>query len=313
MLKFITRGALDASHLLPTLLAPVSLKESKNESFWVIAEICYCKIDKPKFQPSSKKYKFVHAWDLSLSTWCLTAVLASALIIAVSFFANGVIAEKRMVDSCVLLGPEVEIYSCFTQLRLDFVNCSDPENDEEDIHCFKFLDFLNEADPIASVLEAVVLYLLTVEIFDIIFKCVRILLHIKLSNIWGIITVVLGVIILVVSLLLIVFSYGFGFDLALSRQLQLVVIGVAVTGTGILLVRGKWQEKVPEAAESVELVSVEEMQFAQLIPSVSSNGATDERNSPAAEEVEVEKDSKKSDMVVEIQPEGEDTNISSAL
>ncbi len=104
-----------------------------------------------------------------MSTWCLTTIIAASLIIAVSYFANESIAEVRTVDTCELLGPQMEQYSCFTQIGFDFVNCSKP-TDEKNIHCFRFQEFVNDADPIGSLLEAVVLYLVTVEIFDLIFK-----------------------------------------------------------------------------------------------------------------------------------------------
>ncbi len=291
MLKFITKGTIDACHLIPSLLPGITIQQSKTESFWVIADTFYYQRNSPKIRPSSKKYKFAHAWDNSLSTWCLTAIIASSLIIGVSYFANAAVAEIRSVYDCDHLGHAIEFYNCFSQLRLEFVNCSDPENDEKGIHCFKFQHFLHDADPIDSMVQAIVLYLVTVQVFAIIFRCIRVLLRFKPSKVWGKIILVVGLAVLVLALLFLGFAFGFAFDLALVRQLQLILTGIAITVTGILLVRGSWWEKVCATDECIELVSLKAMKLAR-----SSSTA-----SPKSANASVVTDAKKEEVMVEMQ------------
>ncbi len=309
VLKFITKGRMDASRLIPAILPCVTLEHSETESFWVIAGTFYYKIDKPCLEPGSKHYKFSHAWDKSLATWCLTAIIATSVVIAVSYFANETMAEVKTVKSCGQLGHEVHEYSCFSRLQFEFINCSE-RNHEIDIHCFRFLHFVHTSDPIGSLVEAVVLYLVTVEIFDLVFKVVRILLRFKPSRNWGKAILVLGLLWLFVAATFLGFSHGFALHVELVRLLQLMLIGVAITFIGILLVKGKWWEKVPEGSEITELMSLKEMKQARLPCSDSRimmhNG--DYLRSPASQMNE-DNDNQKDRVVVELQLEGKETEI----
>lgn len=256
VLDFITIGHLDARQGLTQFLpGALQFVRGKRNNYWVIENTFYFKLKK---RSDRLEHNCFYSFDRTLATWHLATIVALSLLLAFSYFVDITIDQARTAVSCSELDGS---YDCFNTSTLAHVDC------EDDIagpllYCFKFLRFGVDQDIIAALSQSFAFYLVAVTFFVKIFSAVKVFLHLKPSRFWGIMFVGVGVLLLIATVIVcVIWIRGYAspgivaiIRLNVINLAQFVMVCLFLIVTGLLLLEGKWWERIPlHPAKPVEL------------------------------------------------------------
>lgn len=251
VIDFITYGASDARTALPRFLTSVKFEKGDNFDYWVIENTFYFSLKKRELK-DRVDHGFCFSCYPNFATWVLVAIVSLSVNLAVSYFADIALDKQVSVNACS--DPRIDrTFSCFNASTLAYVDCVN-DTDVELIHCFKFFRFGVDVDLIQSLATAYAFYLVAVSIFGHLFLGMKIFLHISKRRIWGIIMVVAGIVLFLVSVVVIIIWLN-GYISAATGELsrlnvinlaQFVMVSWFVLLIGLLMVVGTWAEKKPK-------------------------------------------------------------------
>lgn len=251
VLDFITYGNADARTALPHFLSSVKFERGEKKDYWIVEKTFYFKLQKRE-KEERKKHGFYFSCYPNFATWMLVAVVCLSLNLAVSYFADITLDMQVTVTACD--DPRIDrTFSCFNRSTLVFVDCV-ADTSVELIHCFKFYRFGVDVDLISALATTYAFYLLTAGSFGYLFVIMKIFLHLSKRRLWGVIFVICGMVMFLVSLIVIaVWLSGYiSPSLAELARLnvihlaQLVMVSLLVFLVGVLMLGATWAEKEPK-------------------------------------------------------------------
>lgn len=243
VLDYVTNGRIDARKAVHTVLPSVQLLKAEQNEYWVIKDTFYFLIRK---RPQGERTSCTTAWDCSRATIYFVIIIGLSFGLATSYFMNRTIVEQVNTREC----RNDLHYDCFVleDNRWMYVDCSDNEtlSRHSFIHCYTFLRFAIDNNPISSLAEAFAFHLVTVGFFGQVFGIVKILLRLRPSRLWGIWFVLIGLVVIAVSLFLIFFRSSFSIHRDVIGCFQIMMVGLFLLTIGFLLFEaGLWErEKV---------------------------------------------------------------------
>lgn len=253
VLNFITIGHLDLHKNLPTFLTALKFKEGEKNNYWVIEDTFYFPLKKKMHHLGHGCF---YSLDRNRSTWYLATIVFLSLLISFSYFVDISIVETTTSSTCQT------DFDCFRSGDFEYVDCNDTEavNDADQFHCFRFLRFGVDVKVITAIAESFAFYLVVITFFARIFTGVRVLIHIKPSRFWGILLIGLGFIIGVLVVLLLAIEDLVVIQVNVISVAQWFMVCLFLIVVGIMLVEGKWWERVPvhRAPQPLPLVNYNE-------------------------------------------------------
>ena len=243
VIDYVTMGRVDARKAIHSLLPSVHLLKANDNEYWVIKDTFYYLIrERPANRPVDDKTPSCD--KLSRATVYFIIIIGLSFGLSTSYFMNRTIVEQTNTREC-----KSDLhYDCFVleEERWVYVDCSDNDTLSRHtfIHCYTFLRFAIDNNPISSLAESFAFYLATVAFFGQAFGVVKILLRLRPTRLWGVWFIVIGVIVVGVSLFLI-FNQG---SISLHRDVigcfQILMFGIFLLIVGALLLEaGQWERK----------------------------------------------------------------------
>ena len=253
VVDYVTAGRIDARTGVHSVLPSVQLLKAEENEYWVIKNTFYYLIRKRPQNIYISSY--TTAWGCSRATIYFIIIIGLSFSLATSYFMNQTIVEQVNTREC---RSDLH-YDCFVleDNRWVYVDCNDTETLSEHsfIHCYTFLRFAIDNNPISSLAETFAFYLATVTFFGQVFGIVKILLHLRPSRLWGIWFVLLGVIVMGVALCLIIFENSSSLHRDVIGSFQVIMVGLFFVIVGALLFEaGLWEgELLSSIQRPVEL------------------------------------------------------------
>ena len=253
ILDYVTKGKVDARKAVHSVLPSVELLKAKDNEYWVIKNTFYYLVRRrPQGgEPSS----CTSAWDHSRATIYFIIIIGLSFGLSTSYFMNRTIVEQVNTREC---RSDLH-YDCFV-IEDDvwtYVDCNDTDtlSQHSFLHCYTFLRFAIDNNPIATLAEAFAFHLATVAFFGQVFGIVKILLRLRPSRLWGIWFVVIGLIIIGISIFLMIFRGSFSLHRDVIGCFQILMIGLFLVIVGTLLFEaGLWErEQLSSMKKPVEL------------------------------------------------------------
>ena len=279
-LEYTTQGSLDARVFITHLLPVVKLVRGEKKQYWVIGNRFYFEIkeldtssrmdcsdiaedvdgDKDSRVPCSKYC------TRTPTTWILAIIVSLAFLLSISYFMNQNITEQITVRTCPHSSIETD---CFNRTTFEYIDC---ENEEvanttfELLHCFRFLRFGRDSDVIGGVSRSFAFYLATLAFFTSAFHVANVLINFVPSRLWGVGFVVIGFLTVGVGLTVLFTREAVLLHLDVIQVFQVFMVAMFILLIGLLLLIGKWWEKVGESGKGknkgrgpaeTELVSIE--------------------------------------------------------
>lgn len=242
VLDYVTEGRIDVRKAVHTVLPSVQLLKTRENEYWVIKSTFYYLIRKRphNFETSS----CTTSWDCSRATLYFIVIIGLSLGLATSYFMNRTIVEQVNTRECM---SDLH-YDCFVveDDKWVYVDCSDNEtlSQHSFIHCYTFLRFAIDNNPISSLAEAFAFHLATVAIFGQVFGIVKILLRLRPSRLWGVWFLLIGLVVIGVSLFLIFFRGSFSLHRDVIGCFQILMVGLFLMTIGALLIEaGLWERE----------------------------------------------------------------------
>ena len=192
ILDFVTIGRVDVRKRIKHFLPSVDFEEGKEFDYWVIEDRFYFKLEK-KDEHLKKHHGLWYSCDKTLSTWLLTGITALTILFCLAYFVDITVIEEKTMSSC----PEDDgLYDCFNRSTFDFVDCADDNvtRHVELVHCFRFLKFGVDTNPISDIALTYTFYFVIVTMFSHVFSVVKTLLHLHRTRLWGVAFLVVGVV-----------------------------------------------------------------------------------------------------------------------
>ena len=252
VLDFVTMGKIDARTGVHSVLPSVQLLKAEENEYWVIKNTFYYLIRKrPQNIHASS---CTTAWDCSRATVYFITIIGLSFGLATSYFMNRTIVEQVNTREC---RSDLH-YDCFVQEddKWVYVDCNDNEtlSRHSFIHCYTFLRFAIDNNPISTLAEAFAFHLATVAFFGQVFGIVKILLRLRPSRLWGIWFVLVGVAVMGVALFLMIFQGSFSLHRDVIGCFQVLMVGLFLVIVGALLFEaGLWERELLSSVKSVEL------------------------------------------------------------
>jgi len=244
-MDFVTFGRIDARKAVHSVLPSVELVIANDNEYWSIKNTFYFFIRK---RPTKKRSSScVSFFEFSRATFYFVIIIGLSFGVTTSYFMNRTIVEQVNTRECM----EDLHFDCF--VRRDggewrYVDCSDNDTLAQFsfIHCYTFLRFGVDNNPIASLAESFAFYLAMVGFFGQAFGIVKILLRLRPSRLWGIWFVVIGLIIVGISIYLMVSQEA---ALSIHRDIigvfQIFMMGLYLVFIGALLFEaGLWEREM---------------------------------------------------------------------
>ena len=243
VLDYVTVGRIDARKAVHSVLPSVQLLKAKENEYWVIKNTFYFLIRKRPQNSDTSSYTTV--LDFSRATIYFIIIIGLSFGLATSYFMNRTIVEQVNSREC-----QSDLhYDCFV-LEDDqwvYVDCNDTEtlSQHSFIHCYTFLRFAIDNNPISSLAESFAFYLATVAFFGQVFGIVKILLRLRPSRLWGIWFVLIGVVVMCVALFLMIFRGSFSLHRDVIGCFQVLMVGLFLVVVGSLLFEaGLWEREL---------------------------------------------------------------------
>ena len=220
VVEHVTIGRVDARKRIKRFIPAVLFEEGSENDYWVIEERFYFKLDK---RNEHFKHNIFYSCNKSLSTWLLTAILALALLLCLSYFVDITIVEEVTLSSCP---DDAGEYDCFNRTSFEFVDCVDVDQRRqvELIHCFRFLRFAVDTNFITSFAQAFAFYLATLAIFGRAFAAVKTLLHLHRTRLWGWVFIVVGALAIIITIVFLGIEDRFQIQVSVLSVLQVIIM-----------------------------------------------------------------------------------------
>ena len=253
VLDYVTLGRIDARKAVHTVLPSVQLLKADDNEYWVIKDTFYYLIRKRPSNYNTSSCTTV--WDFSRATIYFVIIIGLSFGLSTSYFMNRTIVEQVNTREC---RSDLH-YDCFVfeDDKWIYVNCNNNEtlSRHSFIHCYTFLRFAIDNNPISILAESFAFYLATVAFFGRTFGIVKILLRLRPSRLWGIWFILIGLVVIGVGLFLIFFRGSFSLHRDVIGCFQIVMFGVFLVIVGALLSEaGLWErEKLTSSHKPVEL------------------------------------------------------------
>jgi len=251
VLDYVTIGRIDARKGVHTLLPSVQLVKADENEYWVVKDTFYFFIRK---RPVDYKIPSCNiAREFSRATIYFVIIIGLSFGLATSYFMNRTIVEQANTREC---RSDLH-YDCFVfeDESWTYVDCMDNEtlSKHSFIHCYTFLRFGIDNNPISVLAEAFAFYLATVAFFGQVFGVVKILLRLRPSRYWGIPFILIGLVIMGVFLFLV--SHQGLIHRDVIGCFQILMFGVFMAIVGLLLLEaGLWErEMLSSVHKPVEL------------------------------------------------------------
>ena len=250
VLQHITNYKYRAETFIPGILSVIEFKRSEEYCFWVIAKYFYFPVDKDNIINEGQKLTWLQRkLNINVSSWCLTAILTLNLILCTTVIADTVINQRYESKMC---DDNSINFDCFIHGSHIFINCSENISQVVDIECFRFvgLSEVYTTDPLNKFIQAVFLFLAAEKILSCLFNIVKSLMSFYCSEIWAIISIVIGCILSIVGIIAIAIYYVFhdnGYSFVTA--LQFTVLGLNITIGSVLLLIGSPMEVVGQQKE----------------------------------------------------------------
>ncbi|XP_019853839.1 PREDICTED: uncharacterized protein LOC100632627 [Amphimedon queenslandica] len=256
-LEYATNGSVDPRVLVTRLLPVVKLVEGKEYTYWSILDRFYFQLspndnfrdETEKAENSDETEKAENSCSQKISrspsTWIITAIVSLAFLLAVSYFMNANITSQTTLRSCPHTSVEID---CFNTSSLVYVDCNDPDIEQlnfTSLHCFRFLQFGRDSDVIGGLSRAFAFYLATLAFFGTAFHAAKILIDFQPSRLWGSVFIVGGILLFVGGILIVSTDEAVLLRIDIIKIFQFFMVALFVFLIGLLLVTGKWWERVP--------------------------------------------------------------------
>ena len=251
VLDYVTVGRIDARKAVHTVLPSVQLLKARENEYWVIKNTFYYLIRK---RPQNSQMSST-AWKFSRATIYFIIIIGLSFGLATSYFMNRTIVEQVNTREC---RSDLH-YDCFVleDDRWVYVDCNDSVtlSRHSFIHCYTFLRFAIDNNPISSLAEAFAFHLATVAFFGQVFGIVKILLRLRPSRLWGIWFVLGGLIVMGVALFLMIYRGSVSLHRDVIGCFQVLMVGLFFVIVGALLFEaGLWErEQLSSVHKPVEL------------------------------------------------------------
>lgn len=243
-LEYATNGSVDPRVLVTRLLPVVKLVKGKKYTYWSILDRFYFQLS-PNDDFREIKQSCSQKISRSPSTWIITAIVSLAFLLAVSYFMNANITSQTTLRSCPHTSVEID---CFNTSSLVYVDCNDPDIEQlnfTSLHCFRFLQFGRDSDAIGGLSRAFAFYLATLAFFGTAFHVAKILIDFQPSRLWGSVFIVGGILLFVGGILIVSTDEAVLLRIDIIKIFQFFMVALFVLLIGLLLVTGKWWERVP--------------------------------------------------------------------
>lgn len=253
VLDYVTVGRIDARAGVQSVLPSVQLLKAEENEYWVVKDTFYYLIRK---RPQNiRTSSCTSAWDFSRATIYFIIIIGLSFSLATSYFMNRTIVEQSTTREC----RRDLHYDCFVVEDNEwmYVDCNDNEtlSQHSFIHCYTFLRFGIDNNPISILAEAFAFYLATVAFFGQVFSIVKVLLHLRPSRLWGVCFVLIGVVVMGVALFLMIVHSSFTLHRDVIAGFQVLMVGLFFVIVGALLFEaGLWEgELLSSVQRTVEL------------------------------------------------------------
>ena len=243
VIDYVTLGRIDARKAVHTVLPSVELVIASDNEYWSIKNTFYFLIRK---RPTQKRSSCTSLVEFSRATIYFVIIIGLSFGVTTSYFMNRTIVEQVNTRECM----EDLHFDCFVRDNGDwrYVDCADNATLARFsfIHCYTFLRFGVDNNPIASLAESFAFYLAMVGFFGQAFGVVKILLRLRPSRLWGIWFAVIGIIVVGVSIYLMASQEA---ALSIHRDVigcfQILMMGAYLIVIGALLFEaGLWEREM---------------------------------------------------------------------
>ena len=253
VMDYVTMGKIDARKAVHSVLPSVQLLKANENEYWVIKNTFYYLIrTRPQ---NSQTSSCTTTWDCSRATIYFIIIIGLSFGLATSYFMNRTIVEQVNTREC---RSDLH-YDCFVleDDRWVYVDCNDTEtlSRHSFIHCYTFLRFAIDNNPISTLAEAFAFHLATVAFFGQVFGIVKILLRLRPSRLWSVWFLLIGLIVIGVSIFLMIFRGSFSLHRDVIGCFQLLMFGLFFLIVGTLLFEaGLWErEQLSSIQKPIEL------------------------------------------------------------
>ena len=236
VIDYITVGQLDMRKAIGYILTSVNMQEGKENNYWTILDTFYFPMDR---RPHRKDHGFFYSCDKNRYTWYFATICALSILLVFSYFVDLTVTEEYTSTKC----PSDSAFVCFTQKDFAYINCSQAIN-QTAIICYKFLRFGVDVNLITALSQSFAFYLLITTFFTQVFSTVRNLIAIKPSRFWGVGLILFSFALVGGAIAVLVRADVLIAYTGILRILEFFMVGAAVLVIGVLMVEGKWWEKL---------------------------------------------------------------------
>ena len=239
VLDFITIGRMDMRRMICYILPAVSLQEGKENYYWAVLNAYYFPLNK---RPDRRKHGFLYSCDKNRYTWYFAIICALSMLLVFSYFVDLTVTDQRNFAEC----PSDPSFVCFLEKTFAYVNCS--QNTYLNItllHCYKFLRFGVDVNLITALSQSFAFYLLIITLSHQILFIVKFLLTVHPSRFWGCGLFAFCGLLIAGAIAAIVKSDVFIAYTNILSILEFFMVAIIVFVIGLLVVEGRWWEKVP--------------------------------------------------------------------
>ena len=238
VVDYVTVGQMDMRRGIGYILSSVAMQEGKENYYWTVLDTFYFPMNK---RPHRRDHGLLYSCDRSRYTWYFTIVCALSLLLVFSYFVDLTVTEEFTSSKC----PSDVSYVCFSQHNYAYLNCSGSLNMTGAIVCYKFLRFGIDVNLITALSQSFAFYLLITTFFTQVFTVVKGLVSIKPSRFWGIGLILFSGLLVGGAIAVLVSSDVLVAYTGILSILEFFMVGAAVFVIGLLVVEGKWWEKLP--------------------------------------------------------------------
>ena len=238
VVDFITVGQMDMRKAISYILPSVAAQEGRENNYWTVLDTFYFPRNK---RAHRSDHGLFYSCDKSRYTWYFAIICAFSILLVFSYFVDVTVTEEITSTSC----PSDTAYLCFSQANYLYVNCSQALNSSvKSIICYKFLRFGVDVNLITALSQSFAFYLLITTFFTQVFTVVRVLISIKPSRFWGIGLILFSFLLIGGAIVVLARSDVLVAYTGILSILEFFMVGFAVFVIGVLLVEGKWWEKL---------------------------------------------------------------------
>ena len=256
-IQHITNHRFQANLVVSGILSAfASYQIGEQYSFWIIANFFYFPIDNDdnKNDPEQRELTWIkRILKNHLASFCIRVILILNVILLITYITNNLFIQKYSGTDCSKLD---ESYDCFLIGTREYIDCYNSTY-IGGIDCYRFVnvEIMLKIDPLYYLIHSIFLFIATEKILVILFSLMKIFLEIWQSKVWTIVTLLLGLLMIIVSILCIIVSYTQHTGFTFLSVLQFTIISLAVLFAGILLMFGSPMEIILKENQQITLKS----------------------------------------------------------